>query len=165
MTKTVFSLLIMLCMLNASTAIVKAQTTDTLSVGMELRVQNNIGTKVFMYMIPNDELKGLPTDTTSFRLYRQQDVVCLLARDDERKDWYYCVFDMDKDKVDRIRKRWEHELERLNTLDDGINCVIAVGMAYSDKPYDYSQLAKKADELMYEDKKRFYEEHPEMKGR
>ena len=98
MTKTVFSLLIMLCMLNASTAIVKAQTTDTLSVGMELRVQNNIGTKVFMYMIPNDEFKGLPTDTTSFRLYRQQDVVCLLARDDERKDWYYCVFDMDKDK-------------------------------------------------------------------
>ena len=73
MTKTVFSLLIMLCMLNASTAIVKAQTTDTLSVGMELRVQNNIGTKVFMYMIPNDEFKGLPTDTTSFRLYRQED--------------------------------------------------------------------------------------------
>ncbi|MBO6113486.1 MAG: GGDEF domain-containing protein [Lachnospiraceae bacterium] len=71
--------------------------------------------------------------------------------------------DMDKDKVDQIRKRWEHELERLNTLDDGINCVIAVGMAYSDKPYDYSQLAKKADELMYEDKKKKKKPGEEMR--
>lgn len=97
MTKTGISLFLVLCMLNAFTAI-KAQTADTLSVGMELRLQNTIALTYQMYDISSDGFKGVPTDTASFRLYRQSEFVCMLARDDNRKDWYYCVFDMDKDK-------------------------------------------------------------------
>lgn len=52
-----------------------------------------------------------------------------------------------------IKERWENELARLNSQDDETNCVIAVGMVYAEKEYDYETLVKKADELMYEDKK------------
>ena len=97
MTKTGISLFLVLCMLNAFTAI-KAQTADTLSVGMELRLQNTIALTYQMYDISSDGFKGVPTDTASFRLYKQSEFVCMLARDDNRKDWYYCAFDMDKDK-------------------------------------------------------------------
>ena len=37
--------------------------------------------------------------------------------------------------------------------DDGIDCVVAVGVAYGEKEYDYAALLKLADERMYEDKK------------
>lgn len=57
-------------------------------------------------------------------------------------------------EVNNIKYSWEEELKRLNTLNDGIDCVIAVGVAYGEKPYDFSELSKKADELMYEDKKK-----------
>lgn len=59
----------------------------------------------------------------------------------------------EKDEVDRLRARWEEELARLNEADDGINCVIAVGVAYAKAPYEFSELTKEADALMYEDKK------------
>ena len=36
-------------------------------------------------------------------------------------------------ETDTIKKRWEEELARLNTADDGINCVIALGVAYGEK--------------------------------
>lgn len=58
-----------------------------------------------------------------------------------------------KEEVDNLKNRWEAELARLNTAEDGIDCVVAVGVVYGDKGYDYSKLMKKADELMYEDKK------------
>lgn len=58
-----------------------------------------------------------------------------------------------KEEVDSIKTRWEEELARLNTNDDGINCVIAVGVMYGEKKYDFQTLMKEADELMYEDKK------------
>lgn len=57
------------------------------------------------------------------------------------------------EETEEIKKRWEDELARLNTADDGIDCVIAVGVAYGDKGYDYAELFKQADERMYEDKK------------
>ncbi len=57
-------------------------------------------------------------------------------------------------EVDSIKARWEEELARLNTADDGIECVIAVGVVYGEKGYNLSALMKEADELMYEDKKR-----------
>ena len=65
----------------------QAQTTDTLTVGMELKVQNVIGTNVFMYkcQTPESEFKGLPTDTASFRLYEQGGIVCILAREASRR--------------------------------------------------------------------------------
>ena len=52
-----------------------------------------------------------------------------------------------------VKDNFEKELARLNTADDGINCVIAVGVAYAQAPYDFSELTKQADALMYEDKK------------
>ncbi len=58
-----------------------------------------------------------------------------------------------KEETDNIKKRWEEELARLNTADDGIECIIAVGVAYGEKGYDYSDLLKLADDRMYEDKK------------
>lgn len=59
-----------------------------------------------------------------------------------------------KEEVDSIKARWEDELARLNTNDDGINCVIAAGVVHADAPYNLPELLKQADELMYEDKKR-----------
>lgn len=61
--------------------------------------------------------------------------------------------DVTKEELDILKDRWEKELERLNTLDDGINCVIAAGVVYGTKGYDFSALMKEADELMYIDKK------------
>ena len=57
-------------------------------------------------------------------------------------------------ETDAIKRRWEEELARLNTYDDGIKCVIAVGVVYADGDYDYDQLLKQADAAMYEDKKK-----------
>lgn len=59
-----------------------------------------------------------------------------------------------KEKADEILKRWEDELARLNTYDDGIECVIAVGLVHGNAPYDYDEMMHEADALMYEDKKR-----------
>lgn len=58
-----------------------------------------------------------------------------------------------KEETDNIKKRWEEELARLNTADDGIECIVAVGVAYGENGYDYADLLKLADERMYEDKK------------
>ena len=58
-----------------------------------------------------------------------------------------------KEDLDSIKERWEAELARLNTVDDGINCVIAVGVVYGEAGYDFDALMKEADGLMYEDKK------------
>lgn len=38
-----------------------------------------------------------------------------------------------KTETDKIRQRWEEELARLNMADDGIDCVVAVGVAYGEK--------------------------------
>nr|MBQ8251749.1 GGDEF domain-containing protein [Lachnospiraceae bacterium] len=57
-------------------------------------------------------------------------------------------------EVNELKERWEAELARLNTLEDGIECVIAAGVVYGDKGYDFAALMKQADELMYEDKKK-----------
>ena len=56
--------------------------------------------------------------------------------------------------ADKIKLRWEEELARLNTLEDDIECVIAAGIVWAEKPYDLTEISKKADELMYEDKKK-----------
>ncbi len=58
-----------------------------------------------------------------------------------------------KEEVDAIKERWEKELARLNTIEDGIECVIAAGIVYGEKGYNFQELMKQADELMYEDKK------------
>lgn len=62
--------------------------------------------------------------------------------------------DVSEQDASVIKDRWEKELERLNTLEDDIHCVIAVGIACGSKGYDFAALMKEADQLMYEDKKR-----------
>ena len=52
-----------------------------------------------------------------------------------------------------VKAKWEDELARLNTIEDGICCIVASGLAYAHAPYDFESLAKKADEQMYIDKK------------
>lgn len=59
-----------------------------------------------------------------------------------------------QEQVQELKQRWEKELARLNTLEDGIECVIAAGVVFGDKGYDFAALMKEADELMYEDKKK-----------
>lgn len=58
-----------------------------------------------------------------------------------------------REKVDEIKRNWEEALAKLNTRDDGIDCIIAVGVAYAEKEYDYHSLVRHSDKLMYEDKK------------
>ncbi len=58
-----------------------------------------------------------------------------------------------KEEAEIIKVRWEEELAKLNTLDDGIDCVIACGLVWGEKGYDYDAMFKEADALMYEDKK------------
>ncbi len=58
-----------------------------------------------------------------------------------------------QDETVEIKAAWEETLRILNQADDGIDCVIAVGVAYAGKEYDYAELLRQADALMYEDKK------------
>lgn len=58
-----------------------------------------------------------------------------------------------EEEVADLKDRWEKELARLNTLEDGIECVIAAGVVYGEKGYDFAALMKEADERMYEDKR------------
>lgn len=61
--------------------------------------------------------------------------------------------DVTKEEADALKNRWEEELKRLNTLEDDIECVMALGMTYGEGKYDLAKLLAQADELMYEDKK------------
>lgn len=56
-------------------------------------------------------------------------------------------------QVDIIKANWEEELKRLNSVDDGIECIIAIGVVYAEKPIDFDAVAKEADARMYENKK------------
>lgn len=60
---------------------------------------------------------------------------------------------LSEEEVNTIKQRWEEELARLNTLNDGVPCIIAIGLVYAQAPYNFEECMKKADALMYEDKK------------
>ena len=58
------------------------------------------------------------------------------------------------DDVAALKARWEESLAEVNReVDDGIPCIIAVGTAFAEKPYDIAELMKIADARMYEDKR------------
>ena len=53
-----------------------------------------------------------------------------------------------------LKARWEESLAEVNrAVNDGIPCIIAVGTAFAEKPYDFAELMKIADARMYEDKR------------
>ena len=57
--------------------------------------------------------------------------------------------------VEPLKARWEEALAAVNReVADGIPCIVAVGTAFADKPYDFAELMKIADARMYEDKRR-----------
>ena len=56
-------------------------------------------------------------------------------------------------EAEKLLQTWEAGLAELNRQDDGIQCVIACGMAFGEGDYDLEALFKQADERMYEDKK------------
>ena len=56
--------------------------------------------------------------------------------------------------VAALKARWERSLADVNqAADDGIPCIVAVGTAFAEKPYDFAELMKLADARMYEDKR------------
>lgn len=68
-------------------------------------------------------------------------------------EYLMIAMNVSKKQVDSILASWEEELAKLNQLNDGIECIVAVGVVYAEKPYDYDAIFKQADQLMYEDKK------------
>ncbi len=60
--------------------------------------------------------------------------------------------DISEPEVDELKAKWELELAKLNQSNDEIKCVMAVGVSFGTGK-DFDDLCKRADELMYEDKK------------
>lgn len=58
-----------------------------------------------------------------------------------------------REEAEQLRRKWEDGLAELNRKPDGINCVIACGMACGEKGYDLEAVLAEADQRMYEDKK------------
>ena len=61
-------------------------------------------------------------------------------------------WDLDEDEAIAVKKEWEEALKKLNENDEGVECIIACGLAYGKDDYDLKELLKKADDLMYENK-------------
>ena len=59
-----------------------------------------------------------------------------------------------EEEIPEIKKEWENALEKINANTREIPCIVAVGIAYGEKEYDFSELMKIADARMYEDKRR-----------
>ena len=59
-----------------------------------------------------------------------------------------------REEVDVIKAEWEKALEKINSKIKDVPCIIAIGVAYGDKGYDFAELMTLADTRMYEDKKR-----------
>ena len=56
------------------------------------------------------------------------------------------------EEAENLRRRWEAGLKELNEAPDGIECIVACGMAYGTRGYDLEALFAEADRRMYEDK-------------
>ena len=74
-----------------------SQTTDTLSIGMEMKLQNVISTNVFMMHKETTPMKGLPADTASFHLYEMSGILCALGKTD-KESTYFVSLDLNGDK-------------------------------------------------------------------
>ena len=61
---------------------------------------------------------------------------------------------VDKAGAEKIRQAWEKALADLNEAEDGVPCTVACGFAFGEKGYDLEEILARADQAMYEDKKR-----------
>jgi len=73
------------------------QTTDTIRIGMEMKLQNEISTSVFLRHRETTPLKGLPADTASFHLYENGGILCALGKGDT-EGTYFVSLDLNGDK-------------------------------------------------------------------
>ena len=70
-------------------------------------------------------------------------------------DEYLCVIvNPTKQEVENLEKKWNEELEKINSKYDDFPCVVAIGSVFGGQGYDFDELMHEADTLMYEDKKR-----------
>ena len=74
----------------------EGQTTDTLRIGMEMKLQNAIGTNVFLMHRETTPMKGLPSDTASFHLYESRGILCALGKGDT-DGTYFVSLDLNGD--------------------------------------------------------------------
>ena len=58
-----------------------------------------------------------------------------------------------ENEADELLDKWREELTKLNDNDERLHCVMACGMSYGSGEYDYDELFKEADMLMYAEKK------------
>ena len=56
-------------------------------------------------------------------------------------------------EAEALHRKWADGLAELNRRNDGVECVVACGMAYGEKGYDLDAVLAEADRRMYEDKK------------
>ncbi|MBO4839504.1 MAG: TlpA family protein disulfide reductase [Bacteroidaceae bacterium] len=61
-----------------------------------MKLQNVIGTNVFMMHRETMPIKGLPTDTASFHLYESRGILCAIGRD-STNGTYFCSLDINSD--------------------------------------------------------------------
>ena len=86
----------------------------------------------------------------SLRRIEARDVLVFRVGGDE---FMAVAVDKSRDEVLRLKETWKAGLDELNARDDGVECVIACGLAYGGKGYDIEELLAEADRLMYADKK------------
>lgn len=63
------------------------------------------------------------------------------------------TIDYSPEEAESLKAQLENAVKTLNTEDDGITLVMACGTVYGRDGYVFDDLLKKADKLMYEDKK------------
>lgn len=69
-------------------------------------------------------------------------------------DEFMMIFkDTDETEALKILEKWKRELDKLNRLDPDIECVIACGMVVETAPYDMRHVLRRADDLMYQNKR------------
>ena len=59
-----------------------------------------------------------------------------------------------EDEANELLRRWEEGLRKKNEADDGLHCTVASGLACGENDYDLEELLNRADERMYENKKK-----------
>ncbi len=58
-----------------------------------------------------------------------------------------------REEAQKLKERWQTDLDRLNETDKSMFCSMACGLSYGSGDYDYEKLYEQADKLMYENKK------------
>ena len=69
-------------------------------------------------------------------------------------EFFVAVVHVNREDAEKIRHDWEKALAELNEAEDGLPCTVACGFAFGEKGYDLEEILARADQAMYEDKKK-----------